>query len=61
MDFTAISIIFSVVFAMTAGAVGGVVYAVRRTSLSGISERLVAIETDIAWIKGALGNREAHE
>lgn len=61
MDLSTLSVVFSVVFAMTAGVVGGVVYAVRRTSLSGISERLVAIETDIAWIKGALGNREAHE
>ena len=61
MDISTLSVVFSVVFAMTAGVVGGVVYAVRRTSLSGITERLVAIETDIAWIKGALGNREAHE
>lgn len=54
IDLSLVSTLFAVVFALSAGAVGGVVYAVRKTRMDDLAVRLAQIETDIAWIKAAL-------
>lgn len=61
MSFEAIGALFGCVFALTAGAVGGVVYAVRKTRMDDLSVRLAQIETDIAWIKATLLKLERME
>lgn len=54
MDLQMLSILASALFAISAGIVGGAMYAVRKTSYGDVSVRLAKIENDIAWIKGAL-------
>lgn len=54
MDLQTLSILASALFAVSAGIVGGAMYAVRRTSYGDVSVRLAQIETDIAWIKETL-------
>lgn len=54
MDLQSLAVLASALFAVSAGIVGGAMYAVRKTSNGDVSVRLAAIETDIAWIKEAL-------
>lgn len=54
MDLQSLAVLASALFAVSAGIVGGAMYAVRKTSYGDVSVRLAAIETDIAWIKDAL-------
>lgn len=54
MDLQSLAVLASALFAVSAGIVGGAMYAVRKTSNGDVSARLAAIETDIAWIKEAL-------
>lgn len=54
MSLETIGALFGAVFAISAGLVGGVVYAIRKTSIGGIETKLAVIETDISWIKGEL-------
>lgn len=54
MNLQTLSIIAAALFAVSAGIVGGAMYAVRKTSYGDVSVRLAKIENDIAWIKETL-------
>jgi hypothetical protein len=54
MDLQSLAVVASALFAVSAGIVGGAMYAVRKTSYGDVSVRLAQIETDIAWIKETL-------
>ena len=51
--------IFIIVLAVSAGLSGGVIYAVRETSLTGIEKEIAVIKTDVAWIKSTLTKLES--
>lgn len=53
--------LFGLSGAVTFAVVFGVVFAVRKTAIDDVKERLIRVESDLKWIKKALGNKEEDE
>lgn len=61
MDFQTLSVLASALFAVSAGAVGGIFYAVRKSGVDDLRDRLTRVEADVSWIRSALEKLEARE
>ena len=53
--------LFGLSGAVTFAIVFGVVFAVRKTAIDDVKERLIGVENDIKWIKKALGAKDGDE
>lgn len=53
--------VFGIGAATAFAIVFGVVFAVRKTSIDDVNTRLIRVESDLKWIKRALGAKEEDE